>query len=166
MERDTKPLKVAVGGIDEEVEQLAVAKAVQVVSSPSHVGPEACSELLLHDISRVVVYPEGYETGVVEIVFGIPHSAEWVHGHLEDHDQVENVEWLVDEHGDANFVEECPFCGKSVGVVEYYNTEMDHETTREVLALPLEFTNPQLVERIDCFECAEKLHPEAKEHQG
>jgi len=166
MTRDTKPLSVKVGGIREESRPLAVAKAVQVVSYPSYVGEEASWELLLHDITSLDVREQEGDARVVELLYAIPHSAEWVHGHLEDHDEVENVEWLVDEHGDANFVEECPFCGKSVGVVEYYNTEMDDETTREVLALPLEFSKPELVERIDCFECAEKLYPEAKEHQG
>jgi len=51
----------------------------------------------------------------------------------------------------------CDECGSNVYIVEYYNTEIDHETSLDIMSDKWARSNRDVLERVDCVRCTNMI---------
>lgn len=51
----------------------------------------------------------------------------------------------------------CNNCGSDVFIAEYYNTELDHETSLDVMGGAWIKKNKDVLERVDCAKCSNMI---------
>jgi len=54
---------------------------------------------------------------------------------------------------------QCNECGSNVFIVEYYNTEMDHTTSLDVMSGHWVHRNKDAIEQVDCMKCGNMIIP-------
>lgn len=48
---------------------------------------------------------------------------------------------------------QCNNCGSNVSIAEYYNTQLDHETSLDIMSGHWVHRNKDVLERVDCVKC-------------
>jgi len=51
----------------------------------------------------------------------------------------------------------CEECGSNVYIVEYYNTDLDHGTSLDIMSDEWVRSNKDVLERVDCVRCTNMI---------